>query len=277
MNRVFVLVLSLLTIASCVNPSEEKESIDSAERPKDWSSEWRMILQIDTQLTDQDKVLITEWSSTKPIQELADQLYKLSFSGDAEVFAPDLFGSLDSEQPLNPKALLDELESFDTVLVEDIFTGEMKDTVVDNTFGLSKLSAMILEVGINDQNGIQITPRNMAFGAQVFDENTGHRRGESRKFYMAFSGNERAITTLDNLKFYSDSLGVFYPAAFHIYKEETSQSFKAYLIENFGASDRFELRFEMSLSFRDAELSVENLQLRALDEGQDELAEKHHR
>lgn len=250
MKRVIIYNLFLLGLLACNGNSET--SIDDLHRPVDWSAEWVLSLEPDTSVHDHDVLRVVDFKTDKPIQQMVDELYQLAFSGEAKVFSPGLFGEMDNSNQLDPKALLEALKRLDTVTVEDIYTGESKDTVVDNSFSLSKTSAVVLTLAFeNDVDGFNIQADHIAYGLQVFDPITGKSRGDAKRFFIDFTPTGKYI---DHLKIYTDSLGNFVPSHFEVYPDETQQSLKSLIKEKYGENQLVTLRMKVAIDFKVGQL-----------------------
>lgn len=257
MKRILLLKLLVIGLFSC--ETDNKTSADEMHRPVDWSAQWVIKVIADTSVKDHDVLRVVDFNSDKPIQQMVDELYKLAFSGEAAIYAPGLFGEMDPSTQLDPKSLLDVLKRFDTVTVEDIYTGQAKDTVVDNSFSLAKTSALVLTLAFDPNVAdLNIQADHMAYGLQVFDPISGKSRGDAKRFYIDFSPESQFI---DHLKIYTDSLGNFIPSHFEVYPDETPKSLKAVLIEKFGADALVELRMKVAISFTDGQLYLTDVEV----------------
>jgi hypothetical protein len=253
--RMALVALAVL-IQACTGGGEET-SADDQERPVDWAANWTLQLQPDDAVTDRDVLRVVAFESDQSLNALSDEVFAMAFSGEGQVYAPDIFGGMDHETKLDPKALLEHLKVMDTVTIEDIYTGQQRDTVVDNSFTADKVSAMIISFTLDPKEGsIGLSASHLALGVQVFDPITAKRRGDAKRFYMQFEESGKQI---DHLKVYTDSLGNFSPAYFEVYPDETSMSLKDWVVKHFGAEATVELKMRVELSFRDGLMQVRDV------------------
>ncbi len=256
--RVFWMFLLIVGTLSCAEENR-KTSADDLERPVDWSAQWVIRLKPDTSIADRDVLQVTSFESDQSLNALSDELFAMAFSGEVQVLAPDIFGGMDKDNALDPKALLEALKVFDTVMVEDIYTGKVRDTVIDNSFSADKASALVITFNLSGQGSeLDISASHLAMGTQVFDPITAKRRGDAKRFYLHF---QDAGGSIDHLKLYTDSLGNFRPAYFEVYPEETKMSLKDWVVKQYGAEVSVELSMKVELSFLDGLLRVRDVQL----------------
>ncbi|NQV53803.1 MAG: hypothetical protein HQ500_11500 [Flavobacteriales bacterium] len=255
-------VAMMLIIAGC-SSSEGERSIDDQQRSFNWDGTLTLELTIPNESSGFNGVRIASYTSSDPLNALADQLFDLAFTGDAEVYAPTLFGELDGKRSLDPKALVEELSMFDTVSVMDVITGEQRDTVIDMSFDKTELGSMQMRFELSEQGDLVIIPSYMAMGTQIFNPETGERRGVSNKFFlrnMDIASDEHPSVD-DNLVFYTDSLGFFAPHSFAIHPEVSSASLMNWLRKKYPNHYQFTMVMDIRLNAADGELRVENVSL----------------
>ena len=259
LNRLALITVVLFCL-SCSN--DTSKSADEEERPTDWRAEVELIVTLDSTNNDFTDLHVVSGKHSQSFTGLIDQVYDLAFSGDADVFGTTLFGDVDRENQLEPKALLESLEFFDTVYVEDLITGELKDTVVDLSFNKSAVTLFTVMVSISDNQSILLNPTLLSLGKQVFNEETGELRGFSDKFFVAvndaddfFEGNT------DKMIIASDSLGEFHISSFMIYNEETTKGLGKTISEIHGEHDFYQMKFSLEFDYSQARLVFTNISI----------------
>jgi len=264
MNRLIILG-ALFFCVGCFNDSST--SADEKERPADWKADVELIVALDSLSNEFVELHVVSSKQSQPFSGLIDQVYDLAFSGDAEVYGATLFGEVDNESRLDPKALLESLEFFDTVYVEDLITGELKDTVVDLSFNKSAVTLFTVLFSISDDQSLELNPVMLSMGKQVFNEETGELRGFSDKFFL--SVNDGDITgkgNFDKMIVSSDSLGAFGIRSFMIYHEETSKGLGESIREVYGTHPYYKMNFRFEFDYVDSKLLINNLVIRPLDQ-----------
>lgn len=256
-------------VAACSNGGGNegsKPSIDEQERAVDWTSQLRLELELSDTVSEFNEVSIVSHQSSQSLDRFVEQVFDMAFSGDAQVFAPTLFGDIDRTKPMNPKALVDELERFDTVVVEDILTGGLKDTVVDMTFSKKDISALTLHVGIAPESDLVLHYDHLAVGKQVFHSQTGEFRGISDKFFLANGAGPLDLQQgyIDNLLLFSDSVGAFYPHAFSIHRDLSDRTLGDWLRERFPAESRFEMILNLGLDSQHGKVILEAVSIKPI-------------
>jgi len=258
MNKLIYATVIMLALAACGNDSSK--SLDEQERPADWKANFELVVTLDS--TDDDLIDLHVVSSkqSQSLSELIDQVYDLSFSGDADVFGSTLFGEIDLENKLEPKSLLESLEFYDTVYVEDLITGETKDTVVDLSFNKSAITAFTILFSISEDQSIVFSPTVLSIGKQKFNEQTGEYRGYSDKFFVAVNdGPESSNENLDKMIVLSDSLGQFHVSSFRIYYEDTKQGLGETISKLYGDHDLFDMKFSLEFDYSQSKLTFKNV------------------
>lgn len=263
MNKIILLSSLLFCLACSTDPSK---SADEQERPADWVSDVRLVVALDSINDDFADLHVVSSNSSAPLSGLIDQVYDLAFSGDADVFASTLFGEVDLEHQLDPKSLLESLEFFDTVTVENLMTGEIKDTVVDLSFNKSAVTSFTILFSIDDEQSIAFNPTLLSMGKQVFSTQTGEFRGYSDKFFMAVNdGPQPSHENLDKLLIFSDSLGQFQVNCFQLYREYTKRGLSETIREKHGVHDFYEIQFKLSFDYSQSKLLMEEVRINPLE------------
>jgi len=264
MNKLVFIGLLFLCY-SCSN--DASESADEQERPADWKSSFELVVALDSTNDEFVDLHIVSSKQSESLSVLIDQAYDLAFSGDADVFGTTLFGEVDQENQLEPKKLLESLEFFDTVYVEDLITGELKDTVVDLSFNKSAVTLLTILFSISDDHSIDMKPTLLSMGKQVFNEETGQLRGFSDKFFVAVNdGVEIDTENYDKMIISSDSLGQFNISSFMIYNEETTKGLGEIISDRHGVHEFYEMNFSLEFDYSKAELTLKNLTISPADE-----------
>jgi hypothetical protein len=256
--------LCLLTLASCGGQVAE----DDRERASDWSAQITLELSLSEEVGEPAVMNVSSWSCDQDLTQLSEQLFDLAFNGSALVYAPTLFGEIDRDKPLKPKDLVEELQLFDSVTVEDVVTGEFKDTVIDLSFDKEALTAMSFQLKARfHQNALLLYLSEIGFGRQVFHEETGDRRGVHFKFYMMNSAaDESNWSAHDRLMFYSDSLGHMVPNELSYFTVGDEKTLADALRAHFPAASHFRLTFKLSLDSLDGGFYLEDVEVIVTEE-----------
>lgn len=224
-RNVFGLLLVLVAAACSEQSGGDREDAvyeDELHRPGPWSARVQMVIAEDTLPDEEEKLPVLQSKVSSSFEDLIDQVYHLAFSGDVPVYGPDLFGEPDKSRLLNPEALVYALELFDTITVEDIHTGALRDTVVNVSFTRKSISAVAVFMTCHDEaGGMVLNPYAISIGKQVFSESTGALRGVAHKFFVELeSGQGAGAGSIEHrLYILSDSNGIFHPAYFGRYDE----------------------------------------------------------
>ncbi|GEM_PF-515679 len=197
---------------STAQPTQRQTYSDEGHRPRDWSAAMAF------ELWPAEKeaggsiypVKSGSYTSEASIEQLVEQVFDLAFSGEALVYLPTVLGEPDRAQNTTPEALVTALNRFDTILTEDINTGEMVETSIDRSFSRSRVSAFVVHANVlNQKNGLVFEPHLLSVGEQVFDEETGDFRGITPRYFVELK-EENANAIQQNFYFLTDSVGVFY-------------------------------------------------------------------
>ena len=259
------LIAVVLFCISCSN--DASKSADEEERPADWRAEVDLIVTLDSTNDDFIDLHVVSNKHSQSFTGLIDQVYDLAFSGDADVYGTTLFGEVDRENRLEPKALLESLEFFDTVYVEDLITGELKDTVVDLSFNKSAVTLFTVMVSISDDQSISLNPTLLSLGKQVFNEETDELRGFSDKFFVVVNDQEGfSGGNTDKMIISSDSLGAFHISSFMIYHEETTKGLGKTIGEIHGEHDFYQMKFSLEFDYSQARLVFKNISINPIDQ-----------
>lgn len=252
----------MLLLTGCAG-SPNKPASDEEHRPVDWSTHLTLQMDRDTVDDGMEKLAVVDASFTGSFEELIDQVFQLTFSGDAQVFASDLFGEMDRERPLDPDDLLKELQHFDTISVEDLVTGELVDTVIDLSFSQSEVSAVtvFMKCSLDESDALQMQPYALAIGKKVYDD-AGTFRGVSQQFYLRLNHEEDATNNpvYQRLNILSDSLGLFAPAYFDYHSASGTPQFQSLLEQAGAAQDSvLHLEFDFQFSYRGQSLTCDEI------------------
>lgn len=262
------LLLLLVTAACSEQVGNDRENAvyeDEMHRPGPWSARLQMVIGEDTLPDEEEKLPVLHSKVSVSFEDLIDQVYHLAFSGDVPVCAPDLFGEPDRSHPLDPEALVHELESFDTITVEDIHTGEIRDTVVNVSFTRKSISALVVFLTGQDEAGnIVLNPYALSIGRQVFSESTGVMRGVAHRFFVDLENSREARATGIEHRLYilSDSNGIFHPAYFGRYDEMGENPLQELLSGQSGqASGPWSMEFNARFDYAAHRLFFEDIHL----------------
>jgi hypothetical protein len=195
-----------------------------------------------------------------PVEPLLEALFHLAFSGEARVYAPDILGEMDTNQRQTPESLLELLKKWEVVSLEDVHTGEIRDTTVDLSFNRSTCTALTIFLFCtgDPNNQRAFTPYYLALGSQVFNEATGEFRGVSRKFYMNLSHEPITLDGVyQQLTFLTDSTGIMKPAYFENYDPDKAGSFRAWLLNSMTSEKHPKLRFRLHFDNARQKLSLQ--------------------
>lgn len=252
--------LSILMLMACSGTGSSTLSEDERERSIDWEATIELTLKQQEGNPGFEHIKVVDWSSSRSLDELAEQLFEMGFSGDALIHPPTLFGEIDEERELAPEELVKELSLFDSVSVVDINTGLLKDTIVDMSFTRTVMSSLIFGITVDDPAG-QFYSNYIAIGNQVFNEETGERRGVSNKFFISNRDISSPIPASyrDEFVLYTDSLGRFVPHAFEIHEEISPQGVSSWLETVDQESLMFKLTFKIQLSASTGTYYIEDL------------------
>lgn len=210
-------------ITACTSSSnEESVAVDEVHRPTDYTAKMTMLLHADMKDDGREYHAILSSQGDDDFDVLLSQLWKLAFSGDSKVFGVDYLGQLDENMPLDPEKLVQALSSLDTVWIEDLLTGEMKDSILEFNFTEKDVSAL----SIYFKCGNDFDPYAVGFGKQVFNEETGAYRGISNKFFIKLNADTEESVCVQRLAIQSDSVGVMRPAFFDFYFDHSETPFQ---------------------------------------------------
>ncbi|MEQ9186679.1 MAG: hypothetical protein RLP15_03030 [Cryomorphaceae bacterium] len=261
--KIFVAcLLTTLVVGGC-STSHDQRSIEEQERAFDWKGSLSLELRIAVKKGEFETVNIESYACSSPLNEFAEQLFDMSFSGDADVYAPTLFGDYDPRTKLDPKALVEALSMFDTVQVMDVLTGEPHDTIIDMSFNKTALSSMLMRFRLSGDDELQMTPTYVALGTQIFNPDNGERRGVSNKFFLRNMGSDadESADADDFLIFYTDSLGFFAPHSFAIHPEVSSKSMLRWFQKNFPGQEHFTMTLELGIRSAEGQIEVESVRV----------------
>ncbi|MEZ4722944.1 MAG: hypothetical protein R2813_13805 [Flavobacteriales bacterium] len=199
-----------ISLFSCSHQNTNDVASDEVHRPADWSSDISMKVSQEVSDGDVSVARLISSSSSASYESLLEQLWEMAFSGDQNVYVPNIIGEPDYEHPVDPKGLLEHLKQIDTIYVEDMITGELSDTTIDMSFTQESVSSMVVYFDLSESG--EMMPNLLALGKQVFDEQTGAYRGNKNELYLAFNGDQKENSY--RLMIESDSTGIFRPTRF---------------------------------------------------------------
>lgn len=240
-----------LTIA-CTDQADEQSETgkvyqDEEHRPAEWSCDLKMTLDQDTINDQMEWLVIREQQGEVNAADLLSQLWMMAFSGDAVVYAPDLFGEIDRNQQLNPADLIDYLKAMDTLMVEDLNTGELRDTVVDVSFEQKHVNAINVHMSCTAAEGeLMLQPTHVALGEQVFD-GAGFYRGMRTKFFIELAAPEVSDADFNHQwVLQSDSNGFIGAHGFRQFMDGEQRPLQDWILNHGGA---MEVRLQMDMDF----------------------------
>lgn len=254
MKNKFIVSLLLVILSSC-GSSTEKNFVDEQHRPKDWEANLHFVVSADTIEDEFERLYITDRSSSPNYQDLVDQLFDLAFSEESNIFLPDAL-SEKTDEAVDAKELHDFLQVFDTAFVEDLITGEQRDTVIDLSFRKQNVSYLEVVCNVQKQEDqIFLYPNTVAIGEQVFNE-FGEYRGFRPKFFLGLNeGTEVKTKDQIALVFQTDSLGLFRANMFSIYHETATTPFQDMIGAD--AKNDVEMVTNFGFSFKENMLMIE--------------------
>lgn len=237
----------------------KKGFVDEAHRPKDWQAELKLTLFSDTIDDGVEEIKIIDQTAKGDYQALVDQLFDLAFSGDANVYLPNAL-SEKSTKAVSPKELYDALEQLDSVQFENLLTGELMDTIIDNSFKKERTTFLEIECkATNKGTQIQLTPFSVSLGEQVFNDD-GVLRGFKPNFFIQVN-EESKVEGLDiSLTFQTDSLGLFRPSMFTYYRGNSGLPFQNML--DLKLDESAEAQINVGFGFSDQSIQIQPFELK---------------
>jgi len=260
MKRIAFIIAIITT--GCAGTSGDDRPIDEQHRPAPYESSMELNLGLDQRQDDIELHTVRSFSSDDGFESFLDQLWELAFSGDASVYGVNFLGEIDIENKLDPKSLVESLNTLDTVYVEDLRTGELLDSAIKFTFNQSMVSAISIYFNASQADGSDITfqPYSVGIGEQVYQEASGEYLGVSNKFYLLFGDDEGAKNpSVQRLCIRTDSVGVLRPSYFDHYSSSGNKPLEALLTKNgfYAENDSiFKLQLKMTLQFIDPRLDM---------------------
>lgn len=223
--RIAFALICFSIINGCTT-SNESIPDDELHRPADYQNRLNLTVSLDKEADNKEYHKVLAYESERDFENFVDQLWKLAFSGDSKVYGVNYLGEFDSENKMDPSMLVESLKQFDTISVEDLMTGEIKDSVIDLSFSIKDVSA--LSIFFNCGDGM--SPYAVGFGKQVFDMETGDYRGIANKFFIQLDGQSESDCK-QRLSFESDSTGLMRPSHFAHYYNSESKPFQESVIK----------------------------------------------
>ena len=257
-NLAFTL-LACGILMSCASDNEKNDivPVDEMHRPADYSNRIEMTIQKDLTADGIEYHPVRFYNGEKDFESLLEQLWKLAFSGDSKVHGINFLGEFDEENVMDPKQLVDALEQFDTVMIDDLMTGELKDSVLDMSFTKSQVSALSIYFICDDL----LTPYAVGFGQKVYDSE-GVYRGVSNKFFIKLDESVEGECK-QRLAIQSDSTGLMKPVFFDFYFENNETPFQNALGES--ADSVIQLSMEILLDSKGNRMQL--LRSKSADKG----------
>lgn len=242
-----IIVLSAI-IQACGNSSNEG-FVDEIHRPKDWAANLDLHLDSTINKPGFQIYYLNDASNSATYDGIVDQLFDFAFSGDADVYSPDILGEI-STSKLTPKQLHDRLNKRDTVFVQSLENPNLFDTIeVDLSFKKELVSVLIINGNLKHVNQtFEFFPVNALIGDVSYSE-YGEYKGDRPEFYVGFGIGQDHQDYDFSMEIRSDTNGVF-----HL------ESFKDFVAEralNLNAGDN--IAFRLSFNFRERKMVCSNL------------------
>lgn len=265
----FLLLLFTYALIGCSEGRQSAKSgddsntvyVDEVHRTGDWESEMDFTLNYKKPSGGKEFHLIDQGSFrfTRPMEAFVEQVFAMAFSGEVKVYLPAVLGGPNIDLPISPESLVKTLNRFDTILTEDLETGELVETQIDQSFSKSRVSALVVFSKVSKKSAIvSYNPHMLMLGEQTFDPETGEFRGVTPRFYLDLEEGESSDQAADqNFYFLTDSVGDFYLDRIGAYLENAS-------MPNFGqimfseAPDAAALKFHQhwSLSSKNGSITI---------------------
>ena len=259
------LICLCLVICSCNN--QPSALSDEAHRPSDWTSTFELDLGLDSISDEIEHHEVISAKTSNSLESLVDQIWKMAFSGDARVYGTNAFGEMDQSNELEPDDLLTILKELDTISIEDIHSGEFVDTVIDLSFNIKSVSALVIfsKFGLNDRGELAAEPYAISIGRQVFEEETGKFRGISNKFFVGLKSSDQEMSNSCDQRFclMTDSLGIMRVSHLDFYQGSNILPFQELVSEAQKSNDSMNLNFDLSLGYIDQRIVIKFKQLPA--------------
>jgi hypothetical protein len=220
MKRVFLYLAVALSFVACSEAGDEV-ALDEIHRPSDYLNRVDFVLEKDRQNDGREFHPIVSFQGEKDFDSLLEQLWKLAFSGDSKVHGKNVIGEFDEDNEMSPKQLVDALKQFDTVMIDDLLTGELKDSILDMSFTQNEVSAL----SIYFTCGHELTPYAIGFGKKVYNS-LGQYRGISNQFFVKLDNDLPAVDCKQRFAIQSDSNGLMQPAFFDFYFDNSKTLFQ---------------------------------------------------
>jgi hypothetical protein len=253
MQSKFILALLVVILVGC-GGGNNKDYVDEKHRPKDWEANLHLVVSADTVEDEFERLTIIDKSSSSNYQDLVDQLFDLAFSEEPSIYLPNALSQM-SDDAVDAKELHDFLQAFDTAYIEDLITGEQRDTIIDMSFRKQNVSYLEVVCDFGRSDGkIILSPKMIAIGEQVFNE-FGEYRGFRPKFFLGL--NESETDNFDDqiaLVFQTDSLGLFRANMFSFYHETIKTPFQEMIGAD--AKNDVEISTNFGFSFRESRLII---------------------
>jgi hypothetical protein len=259
--KYLVFILAIIT-AGCAGTSGDDRPIDERHRPAPYETLMELNLEVDQIQDDVELHAVRSFSSGDGFEPFLDQLWKLSFSGDASVYGVNFLGEIDMETKLEPKSLVESLITVDTVYIEDLHTGDLMDSTIKFTFEQSMVSAISIYFNAIQADGSEVLfqPYSVGIGEQVYQESSGEYLGVSNKFYLLFEDSDASKNaSVQRLCIRTDSTGILKPSYFDHFSSSGAKPLEDLLKKNgfYTVGDSvFNLQVKMTLEFIDPSLDM---------------------
>lgn len=255
MKHICISFLVTILLVACSNTSKDDNvvPIDEIHRPSDYSNTVQFLLKKDFDNDGREYHSIESFKSEMGFDSFLDQIWKLAFSGDSKVHGVNFLGEFDEENELDPKELVEALTKFDTVWVEDLLTGEMKDSVLDVSFTQKDVSAISIYFACSNE----LTPYAIGLGKKVYDASGGYR-GISHKFFLKLEGDMDNGICNQRLAIQSDSNGLMRPDFFDFYFDTDDTPFQN-MLDN-SADSTFKISLELILDTKGNSMRLSKLE-----------------
>lgn len=256
----YLVYISFLSLIGCSTNTSELPLSDEAHRPSDWSTEIEIELAFDTVANEIERHSVLQFHSTNQIESLIEQVWKMAFSGDAQVYGINAFGEMDLSKKLSPEELLELLKELDTLTIEDLHTGEYVDTVIDLSFDLKSVSAFVVfsKFGLGKDGNLIAQPYALSIGKQVFEESSGEFRGIANKFFVNLKTSDEAIAGScdQRICFLTDSLGLMRSSYWDFYQGSMNTPFETLIRKTQGSQNSMLLNFNLSMGYVDQQMHL---------------------
>lgn len=254
--RFYTLILILTSLIGCDSQKTDSASKDSdvpqdeLHRPSDWHSDLEFKVYYEQPLNDEQRysVIAETYKTSSSLDRFINQLFDLAFSGDAEIYLPTVLGDPDRSALISPESLVQSLNSFDTVYTENLETGELEQTTIDQSFSSSNTSSLVVYSNVlQEESQLRFIPYEIGVGEQVLNED-GSFRGIRTRYFIKLSERDPDLAQQE-FYFLSDSLGIFQLSHMgHFNLEDEAQFFNELLSDGL-VEDSTSIQFKQTWLF----------------------------